>query len=152
MSVDAKLRELGLILPEPASPVANYVAFVRTGDLVSISGQVSIAPSGLITGKLGADLSVERGQEAAHWCGVNLIAQLRAACDGDLDRVKRVVRLGGFVNCTDSFTDHPKVINGASDLMVAVFGEAGKHSRAAVGAPSLPLGAAVEVDGLFEIA
>lgn len=149
--IDARLAELGLILPEPVAPVANYVPFVVAGNLVFISGQVSIGPGGLITGKLGADLDLAKGVEAAHACGVNLIAQLRAACGGDLDRVKRVVKLGGFVNCTPDFTDQPKVVNGASDLMVAVFGDAGRHARAAVGAPSLPLNAAVEVDGVFEI-
>ncbi len=149
--IDARLAELGLILPEPVAPVANYVPFVISGNLVFLSGQVSIGPGGLITGKLGADVELEKGVEAAHACGVNLIAQLRAACDGDLDRVKRVVKLGGFVNCTPDFTDQPKVVNGASDLMVGVFGDSGRHARAAVGAPSLPLNAAVEVDGVFEI-
>ncbi len=150
--IDTQLAELGIILPEPVAPVANYVPYVISGKQVFISGQVSIGANGLITGKLGADLSVEQGVEAAHACGVNLIAQLRAACDGDLDRVKRVVKLGGFVNCTPDFVDQPKVVNGTSDLMVAVFGDAGRHARAAVGAPSLPLGAAVEIDGVFEIA
>lgn len=150
--VEAKLAELEIVLPEPAAPVANYVPYVISGNLVFISGQVSIGPDGLIAGKLGKDVSFEKGVEAAHACGVNLIAQLRAACGGDLDRVRRVVKLGGFVNCTDDFADQPKIINGASDLMVAVFGEAGRHARAAVGAPSLPLNAAVEIDGVFEIA
>ncbi|WP_375206261.1 RidA family protein [Hyphococcus sp.] len=149
--IDARLAELGIVLPEPVAPVANYVPFVISGNQVFISGQVSIGPDGLITGKLGAGLNVEQGAEAAHACGVNLIAQLKAAC-GDLDKVTRVVKLGGFVNCTPDFVDQPKVVNGASDLMVAVFGDAGRHARAAVGAPSLPLGAAVEVDGIFEIA
>lgn len=149
--IDTRLAELGVILPEPAAPVANYAPFVRSGNLVFISGQVSIGPNGLIAGKLGRDLSVDQGVEAAHACGVNLIAQLKAACDGELDHVRRVVKLGGFVNCTDDFTDQPKVINGASDLMVAVFGDNGRHARAAVGAPSLPMNAAVEVDGIFEI-
>jgi len=150
--IDTQLAELGIILPEPVAPVANYVPYVISGKQVFISGQVSIGANGLITGKLGADLSIEDGVEAAHACGVNLIAQLCAACGGDLDRVKRVVKLGGFVNCTPDFVDQPKVVNGTSDLMVAVFGDAGRHARAAVGAPSLPLGAAVEVDGVFEIA
>lgn len=149
--IDARLAELGLILPEPVAPVANYVPFVISGSLVFLSGQVSIGPGGLITGKLGADLDLAKGVEAAHACAVNLIAQVRVACGGDLDRVKRVVKLGGFVNSTPDFTDQPKVVNGASDLMVAVFGDAGRHARAAVGAPSLPLNAAVEVDGVFEI-
>lgn len=149
--IDARLGELGVVLPDPVAPVANYVPFVVTGNLVFISGQVSIAPDGLITGKLGADVSLERGIEAAHACGVNLIAQLKAACDSDLDRVRRVVKLGGFVNSTPDFVDQPKVVNGASDLMVGVFGDKGRHARAAVSAPSLPLNAAVEIDGVFEI-
>jgi enamine deaminase RidA (YjgF/YER057c/UK114 family) len=149
--IDTQLAELGIALPEPSAPVANYVPYVTSGKLVFISGQVSIGADGLITGKLGRDLNLEQGVMAAQACGVNLIAQLKAACGGDLDRVVRVVKLGGFVNCTDDFTDQPKVINGTSDLMVAVFGECGRHARAAVGAPSLPMGAAVEVDGVFEI-
>ena len=151
-SPETRLADLGVTLPEPVAPVANYVPFVVSGNLVFISGQVSIGPDGLITGKVGAALSVEEGIEAARACGVNLIAQLKAACEGDLARVRRVVKLGGFVNCNPDFTDQPKVVNGASDLMVAVFGEAGRHARAAVGAPALPLDAAVEIDGVFEIA
>lgn len=150
--IDTRLANLGVILPTPVAPVANYVPFVISGNLVFISGQVSITPDGLITGKLGADVSVDRGIEAAHACGVNLIAQLKVACGGDLDRVRRVVKLGGFVNSTPDFVDQPKVVNGASDLMVGVFHDAGRHSRAAVGAPALPMNAAVEVDGIFEIA
>jgi len=150
--IDDRLNKLGIALPEPVAPVANYVPFVISGNMVFISGQVSIGPDGLIKGKLGADMDVEAGVAAAKACGVNLLAQLRLACGGDLDKVKRVVKLGGFVNCTPDFTDQPKVINGASDLMVDVLGDAGRHARAAVGAPSLPLGAAVEVDGVFEIA
>ena len=150
--IEIRLAELGVVLPEPVAPVANYVPYVISDDLVFISGQVSIGPDGLIAGKLGRDLDLEQGIEAAHACGVNLIAQIKAACDGDLDRVKRVVKLGGFVNCTDDFADQPKVVNGASDLMVAVFGDRGRHARAAVGAPCLPMNAAVEVDGVFEIA
>lgn len=151
-NIDTRLANLGVILPTPVAPVANYVPFVVSGNLVFISGQVSITPDGLITGKLGADVSIDRGIEAAHACGVNLIAQLKAACDGDLDRVRRVVKLGGFVNSTPDFFDQPKVVNGTSDLMVGVFHDAGRHSRAAVGAPALPMNAAVEVDGIFEIA
>ena len=149
--IEERLAELGIILPEPIAPVANYVPFVLTGNLVFVSGQVSIGPDGLITGKLGRDVDLQKGTEAAHACGVNLIAQLKAACGGELDRLRRVVKLGGFVNCTDDFVDQPKVINGASDLMVAVFGDDGRHARAAVGAPCLPMNAAVEVDGVFEI-
>ena len=148
--IDDRLKELGIALPEPVAPVANYVPFVISGNMVYISGQVSIGPDGLIKGKLGADMDVEAGVAAAKACGVNLLAQLRLACD--LDNVQRVVQLGGFVNCPPDFPDQPKVINGASDLMVDVLGDAGRHARAAVGAPSLPLGAAVEVDGVFEIA
>ena len=150
-NVESRLTELDITLPEPVAPVANYVPYVQSGNQVFISGQVSIGQDGLITGKLGADMTVEAGVDAARACGINLIAQLKAACEGDLDRVRRVVKLGGFVNCTPDFTDQPKVINGTSDLMVDVFGDAGRHARAAVGAPSLPLGAAVEVDGIFEI-
>ncbi len=149
--IDTRIADLGIVLPEPVAPVANYVPYVVSGNLVFISGQVSIGPDGLITGKLGDDVDTPAGVHAAHACGINLIAQLKAACDGDLDRVRRVVKLGGFVNCTPDFADQPKVINGASDLMVAVFGDEGRHARAAVGAPSLPLNAAVEVDGIFEI-
>jgi len=151
MTVADRLRDLGITLPEPAAAVANYVPFVRTGDLVSISGQLPLAGGKPVTGKLGRDLDVDAGAEAARLCAVNLIAQIKAAAAGDLERVRRIVRLGGFVNCTDEFTEQPKVINGASDLMVEIFGEAGRHSRAAVGVNALPLGAAVEIDALVEI-
>ena len=124
---------------------------MKSGNLVFISGQVSIGADGLITGKVGEDLSIEDGVNAAKACGISLIAQLKNACDGDLDRVVRVIKLGGFVNCRENFTDQPKIVNGTSDLMVDVFGDAGRHARAAVGAPALPLNAAVEVDGVFEI-
>ena len=147
-----RLAELGLEIPTPIAPVANYVPYVVSGRELFISGQVSIGPSGLIKGKLGVDMTVEQGAVAARACAVNLISQMKAALGGDLDRVKRIVKLTGFVNCTQDFTDQPKVINGASDLMVAVFGDAGRHARAAVGEPSLPLGAAVEVDAIVEIA
>lgn len=151
-TIDARLAELGISLPTPAVPVASYLPFVRTGSLVMISGQITMNNGELqYVGKLGDSLSVEEGYQAARLCGVNLIAQMRAACDGDLDRVRRVVRLGGFVNSTPDFTDHPKVINGASDLMQEVFGDAGQHARAAVGSSSLPLGIAVEVDSVVEI-
>lgn len=152
VSVDARLAELGISLPTPVAPVASYVPFVQTGSLVMISGQVTMDNGELrFVGKLGENMSVEEGYQAARLCGVNLIAQMRVACGGDLDRVKRVVRLGGFVNATPDFTDHPKVINGASDLMQEVFGDAGQHARAAVGSSSLPLGVAVEVDAIVEI-
>ncbi len=150
-SIDDRLKELGITLPEPVAPVANYVPFVVTGNFVFTSGQISVGPDGLITGKLGRDVSLEQGVEAARACGINLIVQLKNACDGDLGRLKRIVKLGAFVNCTPEFTDQPKVVNGASDLMVAVFGDNGRHARSAVGAPSLPLNAAVEIDGVFEI-
>lgn len=150
--IDKRLTELGLDLPDAPAPVANYVPFVVTGNLVSISGQVTLGPTGLqYIGKLGRDFNVEEGQAAARLCAVNLLAQLRAACEGDLDRVRRCVRLGGFVNAMPDFDKIPHVINGASDLIVDVFGEAGRHSRAAVGVASLPANVAVEVDGLFEI-
>ena len=149
---ETRLQELGITLADAPAPAANYVPFVQTGNLVYISGQISVGPDGLATGKLGLDTDVEAGAAAARLCAVNLITQLRNACGGDLDRLVRVVKLNGFVNCTQDFTDQPKVINGASDLMVEVFGEAGRHARAAVGAPSLPLGVAVEIEGIFEIA
>lgn len=150
--IDAKLAELKIDLPTPTPPVANYVPYVISGNLVFVSGQISTGLQGLIKGKLGGELTLDEGVGAARVCAINLLAQLKVATGGDLDRVRRVVKLGGFVNCAPDFTDQPKVINGASDLMVSVFGEAGRHSRAAVGAPSLPLGAAVEIDGVFEIA
>lgn len=149
--INTRLEELSITLPDPVAPVANYVPFVQTGNLIHISGQISLDADGLITGRLGADMDTDAGIAAARVCAINLIAQLRLACDGDLDRLVRVVKLGGFVNSTPDFTDQPKVINGASDLMVDVFGDAGRHARAAVGVPSLPLGAAVEIDGIFEI-
>ncbi|MEP3120750.1 MULTISPECIES: RidA family protein [Alphaproteobacteria] len=151
-AIEARLAELGISLPEPVAPVANYVPFMRTGDQVFLSGQVSIGPDGLVAGTLGGDMDLEAGQAAARLCGINLIAQMKAACDGDLERVKRVVRLGGFVAAAPSFTDIPKVVNGCSDLMVDVFGDKGRHARSAVSCPVLPLGAAVEVDAVFEIA
>ena len=151
-TVDARLTRLGIELPEPAAAVANYVPFVVTGNLVFVSGQLPMEGGALaVTGKLGAAVSLEQGQRAARLCALNLIAQVRAALGGDLDRVARVVRIAGYVASTPDFTDQAKVVNGASDLMVEVFAEAGRHSRAAVGCPSLPLDAAVEVDGVFEI-
>jgi enamine deaminase RidA (YjgF/YER057c/UK114 family) len=150
--VDARLAELGIEVPEAAAAVANYVGYVRSGNLVFVSGQVPLVDGAFkFQGKVGAEFSVEEGLEAARICAINIIAQLKAACGGDLDRVRRIVKLGGFVNSTPEFTDQPKVINGASDLMVAVFGDAGRHSRAAVSAGALPLGVAVEVDAVAEI-
>ncbi len=150
--VDARLRDLGIDLPEPVPPVATYVPYVVTGNLVFVSGQVTVGPKGLeYIGQVGTDFTVEEGQAAARLCAINIIAQLKDACGGDLDRVTRCVKLGGFVNAAPGFTDHPKVINGASDLMVDVFGDAGRHARFAVGAGSLPLNVAVEVDAVCEI-
>ena len=149
--IDERLKELGIELPNPPAPVASYVPFVQTGNQVLISGQISIAADGGIKGKLG-DLTLEEGQAAAKLCALNLLAQLKAACGGDLDRVVRVVKLGGFVNVKPDFAAIPAVINGCSDVMVEVFGEKGKHARYAVGVANLPLDFAVEVDGIFEIA
>ena len=150
--VDAKLDMLGIALPAPMAPMANYVPFTVSGSLVVVSGQVP-AQGGEIAyaGKLGEAVSVEDGQAAAKLCMVNVLAQLRMACGGDLDRVRRVLRLGGFIASGPFFTQHAVVMNGASDLAVAVFGEAGRHARTTIGVPALPGDAAVEVDGLFEI-
>ncbi|MBX9664925.1 RidA family protein [Novosphingobium sp.] len=146
----AKLAELGITLPVPAAPVAAYVPTVEAGGFLYVSGQVSFVDGALVKGKLGADLTVEQGFAAAQGCGLMLLAQAQAAL-GSLDRIARVVKLGAFVACTPDFTDQPKVANGASELMVAVFGDAGKHSRSAVGVPSLPLGCAVEIDAVFAL-
>jgi enamine deaminase RidA (YjgF/YER057c/UK114 family) len=150
--IEARLRELGVELPTPPAPVASYIPFTRAGALVHISGQVSSDPAGGVKGKLGQGLTLEQGQAAARLCGLNLLAQIKAACGGDLDRVQRVLKLTGFVNVAPDFDAIPQVMNGCSDLMVAVFGEVGRHARSAVGAGNLPLGFAVEVDGVFEIA
>lgn len=152
-TIDARLHALNLILPHPAAPAGAYIPAVTVGELCFIAGQLPF-DGGEIRhrGRLGDDVGIDDGYAAARLCALNLLAQLREACGGDLDRVKGVVRLCGFVACTPAFTDHPKVINGASDLMQAVFGEAGRHARVAVGAASLPLGAAVEVEGLFRVA
>ena len=150
--IEARLKELGVTLPTPPVPVASYVPYVITGNLVFISGQIPIADGAMkYVGKLGVDGGIEVGQAAAQLCAINLLAQLKAACGGDLDRVVRCVKLGVFVNATPDFTQHPEVANGASDLIAAVFGDAGKHARAAVGVGSLPRGVAVEVDAVFEI-
>ena len=148
----SRLAALGIELPEPVAPVANYVPFGRVGDLLHISGQVSLDAGGGIKGTVGEDLDLEAGQKAARLCAINLLAQMRAACDGDLGRVRRVVKLGGFVQAGPTFFDIPKVINGASDLMVAVFGEAGRHARSAVGVYRLPMNFAVEIDAVIEAA
>jgi enamine deaminase RidA (YjgF/YER057c/UK114 family) len=150
--IEAKLAELGVALPTPAAPVANYVPFVRTGSLLVVSGQICLGADGKLVakGKLGDSVSVEDGQKAARACAINLLAQVKAAV-GDLDKVVRVVRLGGFVNSAPTFVDGPKVLNGASDLMVEVFGDKGRHARSTVGVAALPADAAVEVEGMFEV-
>ncbi|EAR49705.1 hypothetical protein OG2516_12396 [Oceanicola granulosus HTCC2516] len=150
--IDARLADLGLTLPEASAPAANYVSYVRSGDILYVSGQVSAENGSFLTGKIGADLTVEDGVHAARCCALSLLAQVRAACDGDLGRLKRVVKLTGFVNSTADFTDQPKVVNGASDLLVEVLGDMGRHARSAVSAAALPLGVAVEIEGIFEIA
>ena len=151
-TVEKKLQELGIALQEPRAPMANYVPFVRTGDLLHVSGQICLDGDGKLVakGRLGDGVSVDDGQKAARACAINLLAQVKAAL-GDLDKVKRVVRLGGFINSAAGFTEGPKVMNGASDLMVAVFGDKGKHARSTVGVAALPADAAVEVEGLFEV-
>jgi enamine deaminase RidA (YjgF/YER057c/UK114 family) len=150
--IDQRLAELGVTLPEPVAPVANYVPFVRTGNLVHISGQISIDAQGGVKGTVGADVDVDTAKRAARLCAINLIAQMKAACGGDLDKVVRVVKLGGFVQCAGDFIQIPAVVNGASDLMVEVFGDAGRHARSAVGVFKLPLDFAVEVDAVVEVA
>jgi enamine deaminase RidA (YjgF/YER057c/UK114 family) len=152
-TIDKRLEELGIELPEAAAPAANYVPWAITGNLAFIAGQITFWNGELkYLGKVGSDLSIEEGQAAARLCALNIIAQVKAACGGDLDKVVRCVKLGAFVNANPDFTDMPKVANGASDVMVEVFGDKGKHARFAVAAPSLPLGVAVEVDAVFEIA
>lgn len=150
--IDAHLADLGISLPTATAPVANYVPYVISGNLVHISGQITMENGELkFVGKLGADYDVETGQKAARLCALNLVAQLKAAI-GNLDKVSRVVKLNAFVNSAPDFTDQPKVVNGASDTMVEIFGDAGKHARSAVGVAALPLGVAVEIDGIFEVA
>ena len=151
--IDARLKELGIELPTPPAPVASYVPYVVSGNLAYISGQVTMGPKGLeYVGKVGAEVSLDDAKAAARLCAINVIAQVKAACGGDLDRVRRCVKVGVFVNAVADYTQHPEVANGASDLFVAVFGDAGKHARAAVGAGSLPRGVACEVEAVFEIA
>ncbi len=152
--IDARLKELGITLPKAVAPLANYVPWVRTGNLVFTAGQGTFDADGKLQylGKLGRDLGVAEGAAAARLSALNVIAQVKAACDGDLDRVVRCVKVVGFVNATPDFTDHPKVVNGASDLLVEVFGDKGRHARSAVGMGSLPLSLAVEVEAVFEIA
>ena len=150
---EEKLKALGIVLPTPAAPIANYIPFVRTGALLVVSGQICLGADGKLVakGKLGGAVSVEDGQKAARTCAINLLAQLKAAV-GDLDQVVKVVRLGGFINSEPTFLDGPKVMNGASDLMVEVFADKGRHARTTVGVAALPADAAVEVEGLFEVA
>ena len=153
MGVEERLKELGIELPEPQAALANYLPWVITGNLVSVSGQVAMAGGNpRWVGKVGDKVSLEEAVEAARACAIQIIAHLQAACEGDLERLRRIVRLGGFVNCIEGYTNQPKIINGASDLMVEVFGDRGRHSRAAVGTSSLPLNVPVEIDCLAEIA
>lgn len=148
---EQRLAELGVTLPDAPAPAANYVPFVKVGDLVHVSGQVPMKDGAFVTGKLGQDMEADAGADAARLCAISLLAQLKAACDGDLDRLVRVVKLVGFVNSTPDFGDQPKVINGASDFMVEALGDAGRHARSAVSAASLPFGVAVEIEGVFQI-
>ncbi len=150
--IDARLKELGLTLPDAPAPVANYVPWVKTGNLVFVSGQVSREGGKVIAGKLGKELDIAAAQKAAKTCALAVLAQLKAACGGDLDRVRRCVKAGGFVNSTSDAVDQPQVINGFSDTIVEVLGDAGRHARFAVGVNTLPMGAAVEVDAVFEVA
>jgi enamine deaminase RidA (YjgF/YER057c/UK114 family) len=151
-TVEKKLADLGIVLPAPAAPVANYVGFVRSGNLLIVSGQLCFDADGTLVakGKLGGAVSIEDGQKAARTCAVNLLAQLKVAL-GDLDKVLRVVRLGGFINAQPDFLETPKVMNGASDLMVTAFGDRGRHARTTIGVAVLPMDAAVEVEGMFEV-
>ncbi len=152
-TISSRLKDLGIVLPMPAAPAANYVPYTWAGSVLFISGQLPMVDGKLAyIGKLGKDLMLETGQEAAKVCAINILAQVNAALDGDLGRVKRCLRLGGFVACIPEFNQHPQVVNGASNLIVDVLGEAGKHARAAVGVSSLPFDAAVEVDAMFEVA
>lgn len=150
MNIETRLEELGITLPQPAAPVASYVPVVVAGGFAHVSGQLPFVDGALVTGRLGEDVSTEEGMAAARACGLMILAQVKAAL-GSLERVERVVKLGAFVNSAADFTDQPKVANGASDLMVEVFGDKGRHARAAVGVPALPLGAAVEVDAILAV-
>ena len=152
MNFEKKIQELKIQLPEAKPPVGSYVATKIVGNLLFISGQISIAENGeLIKGKIGKDLSTEQGYDAAKRCGLSIVAQAKVACDGDLSKIKSCIKLTGFVNSTEDFTEQPKVINGASDLIAIIFGDAGMHTRAAVSTNSLPLGVSVEVDAIFEL-
>ena len=150
-AIEDRLSELGVTLPEASAPAANYVPFVQSGSTLYVSGQLPFNNGDLILGKVGDDLSVEEGAEAAKCCAIGLLTQVKAACDGDLDRLVRVVKLTGFVNSTPDFTDQPKVINGCSNLMVEALGDIGRHARSAVSAGALPFNVAVEIEGIFEI-
>ena len=149
--IETRLGEMGATLPDAAAPAANYVPFVKAGGLLYVSGQISRDESGPISGRLGEDMDVATGADAAKTCALALLAQVRAACGGDLDRLVRVVKLTGFVNSAQGFMDQPKVVNGASDFLVEVLGDAGRHARSAVGVAALPMGVAVEIEGIFEI-
>jgi enamine deaminase RidA (YjgF/YER057c/UK114 family) len=148
---ETRLADIGVTLPSAPAPAANYVPYVQVGDIVYVSGQISNGPDGFITGRLGEMMDAAQGAAAAKYCAISLLAQVKAACEGDLDRLVRVIKLTGFVNSTADFTDQPKVINGASDFMVEALGDAGRHSRSAVSAASLPFGVAVEIEGIFQI-
>ena len=152
MSIAQRLADAGINLPEANAPAANYVPFVQYGNLLFVSGQVPIKDGDFVTGKLGDNFTVEQGQAAAKICAISLLSQVKAACGGDIDKLVRVVKLTGFVNSTADFTQQPQVINGASDFLVEALGDAGRHSRSAVSAAALPLGVAVEIEGIFEIA
>ena len=150
-AIESRLKELGVTLPDAPAPAANYVPYVISGDIVYVSGQISMQDGAFLTGKLGADLSVEEGAAAAKTCAISLLAQLKAACGGEIDRLERLVKLVGFVNSTPDFDQQPAVINGASDFMVEALGDAGRHARSAVSAASLPFGVAVEIEAIFQI-
>jgi|TARA_B100000795_G_C22722494_1_gene408077 enamine deaminase RidA (YjgF/YER057c/UK114 family) len=151
MTIEENLKKLNIVLPVAPNPVGAYVAYKKIGNLVFISGQISLKSNGeLIKGKIGTDLTLAQGQEAAQVCAINILSQIKSACDGDLNRVKNCIKITGYVNSKDTFVDQPKVINGASELLVKIFEEKGKHSRAAVSVSSLPLGAAVEIEAIFE--
>ena len=150
--IERRLQELGIVLPEPANPAANYVPYVISGNLVFIAGQIPFWNGDVLhIGKVGAELTVDEATKSAKVCGLNIIAQLKAACDGDLERVKRCIKIGVFVNCVDGFTQQPQIANGVSDLMVEVFGEAGRHARFAIGTNALPRNCATEADAVFEL-
>ncbi|MEM8823701.1 MAG: RidA family protein [Pseudomonadota bacterium] len=151
MSITQRLADLGVTLPDAPAPAANYVPSVRSGDLLFVSGQISAGPDGMITGRLGDDMSVEDGAAAAKACAISLLAHVKAACDGDIERLDQVVKLTGFVNSTADFGHQPAVINGASDFLVEALGDRGRHSRSAVSAASLPFGVAVEIEGIFRV-